>query len=419
MKSIFALVDCNNFYASCERVFDPSLQGKPMIVLSNNDGCVVARSNEAKKLGIGMGVPFFKVSRLVEKHNVAVFSSNYALYADMSSRVMQTLANFTPNMEIYSIDEAFLELAGIPKDITEYARKIRATVKKWTGIPVSIGIAETKTLSKIANHIAKRSEKAFGVLNLVDSPYVDDALAATDVNDVWGVGCKTAKKLRKTSIKTALDLKKANIGYIRENFGVTGCRTVYELRGICCYELEEHPPTRKCVTVSRSFGRDVEDIEHLGQAVAAYTAMAAEKLREEKLAASAITVFAMTNRFDPKTKYFNSHTTSFATPTANSPELISAAVNAVERIFRKNRKFKKAGVMLLDLTPEDRIQTSLFDPVDRQKSKQLMKTIDFINSRKNNRLIWAAQGLSQPWKTKFNRRSYAYTTRFDELPKVK
>jgi DNA polymerase V len=418
MKEIFALVDCNNFYVSCERVFDPKLEGRPVVVLSNNDGCVVARSNKAKALGIGMGVPAFEVEDIIGKNDVEVFSSNYSLYADMSSRVMKTLSTFTPDIEVYSIDEAFLNLAGFSCSLTECGRKIQQTVKKWTGIPVTVGIAQTKTLAKIASRIAKKSAKAAGVLDLTDSPYLRKALIKVPVERVWGVGIKTAVKLKRAGIKTALDLNGADVSWIRNKFGVVGVRTVYELRGISCYPLEENPPAKKSIAVSRMFGRPVESIEELKQAVASYASRAGEKLREQGLAASVITVYVTTSRFI-ENKYFNSHMFEFPVATDNTMELISCALNCVERLYRKGCLFKKAGIILNGLVPESRIQGSLFDGINREKSRRLMQAVDTINTRLNSPLRWAAEGLEQSWKVKFNRRSYRYTTRWDELPEVR
>jgi DNA polymerase V len=420
MKSIFALVDCNNFYASCERVFDPRLNGKPVVVLSNNDGCVVSRSEEAKRLGIGMGVAFFKVKDVIEKNGVEVFSSNYTLYEDMSGRVMETLCNFTPEIEIYSIDEAFLNLAGVGDNLTNYGRRIRETVQRWTGMPVSIGIAETKTLAKIANRIAKRSRKAAGVLELSDRAYIDKALTKTNVENVWGVGLKTAIKLKRAGIKTALSLREVDINWMRECFGVTGVRTVYELRGISCYELEEEPPTKKSIAVSRMFGRKVETVEELKEAIASYASRAGEKLREKGLAAGTETIFVMTSRFvDKRKRYFNSHTVSFPTATSYTPDLIEAAMRSVERLYRKGLLFNKAGIILSDLVPQDNVQGNLFDKTDRQRTARLMQAVDAVNAKlPYSPLSWAAEGITQPWRTKFVRRSKRYTTRWDELVEV-
>jgi DNA polymerase V len=416
-KNIFALVDCNNFYVSCERVFDPKLENKPVVVLSNNDGCVVARSNQAKALGIGMGVPAFEITHLLKKHNVEVFSSNYTLYADMSSRVMQTLSTFTPDIEIYSIDEAFLNLAGFNSSLTDYGRKIQRTVKQWTGLPVTVGIASTKTLAKVANFLAKRSPKAKGVLDLTSSPHLDKALEQVPVEKVWGIGIQSTIKLKRVGIKTALDLKNADISWIRNRFGVNGLRTVYELRGSCCYELEDNPPAKKSICVSRMFGRPVESIDELKQAIAGYASRAGEKLRQQHLAAAAETVFVTTSRFI-KNRYFNSQTIEFAVATSDTRQLINAASTCIDRLFREGYRFKKCGIILSGLVSQDRVQQSLFDTADREKSKRLMQAVDTVNARVSTPLRWAAEGLNQPWQVKFKRRSSCYTTRWDELPEV-
>ena len=450
MKYIFALVDCNNFYVSCERIFEPSLEGRPVVVLSNNDGCVVSRSNEAKRLGIGMGVAFFKVRDFADKHGLVALSSNYTLYADMSRRVMETLCNFTPEIEVYSIDEAFLNLSGLgkgshfepcrghlardsragrprhkrqnapPDNLTDYGRRIRQTVKQWTGMPVSVGIAETKTLAKIANRIAKRSLEAAGVFELTEQARIDEALARTDVEHIWGVGIKTCIKLKREGIKTALALRGVDAEWMRRRFGVTGVRTVYELRGISCYELEEQPPTKKGITVSRMFGRKVETVEELKEAIASYASRAGEKLRDEGLAAGAMTVYVMTSRFvDPRKRYFNSRGVNFPTATNYTPELIDYAAGAVERLYKKGFLYTKAGLILGDLVPEGRVQGNLFDQADRRKSRRLMRAIDAVNIKlPDSRLIWAAEGIDQSWRTKFARRSKRYTTQWDELAEV-
>jgi DNA polymerase V len=413
-KEIFALVDCNNFYASCERVFNPKLEGRPIVVLSNNDGCVVARSNEAKALGVGMGVPAFEVEEILKKNNVEVFSSNYTLYADMSSRVMETLSVFTPDIEIYSIDEAFLNLDGFNCSLTDYGRKIRQTVKQWTGMPVTVGIARTKTLTKIANRIAKKSN---GVLDLTDPAYLDRVLAEIPVEKVWTVGIRTAIKLKRAGIKTALALSKTDIGWIRQKFGVVGVRTVYELRGISCYPLEQNPPAKKSITVSRMFGKPVESIKELKEAVASYASRAGEKLREHGLAASLMTVYVTTSRFI-EDRYFNSHTVEFIVATNNTIELIRNACRCIDRLYRKGCAFKKCGIILNGLVPENQVQKGLFDNVDRLKFQRLMQAVDAINIRLNSPLQWAAEGLGQSWKVKFKRRSNRYTSCWDELPEV-
>jgi DNA polymerase V len=417
MKEIFALVDCNNFYVSCERAFNPKLQGRPVVVLSNNDGCIVARSNEAKALGIGMGVPAFEVEKILEENNVEVFSSNYALYADMSGRVMKTLSMFTPDIEIYSIDEAFLNLAGFKCSLHDYGRKICRTVKRWTGIPVTVGIGRTKTLAKIANRIAKHSGRGDGVRDLTDVASLNDTLAEIPVEKIWTVGIKTTIKLKRAGIKTALDLQKADINWIRQKFGVVGVRTVYELRGMSCYPLEQNPPVKKTIAVSRSFGKPVESIDELKESVACYCSRGGEKLRQHGLAAGLMTVYVTTSRFI-ENKYFNSHTIEFPVATSDTMELIRGALLCIGKLYRRGFLFKKAGIVLGGLVSEEWIQGNLFDGVDRARSRRLMQAIDTINTRLNCPLRWAAEGLDRLWKVKFNRRSYRYTTRWDELPPV-
>ena len=420
MNDTFALVDCNNFYVSCERVFDPSLEGKPVVVLSNNDGCVVSRSNEAKRLGIGMGVAFFEIKDFADKHGVEALSSNYTLYADMSRRVMETLCNFTPEIEVYSIDEAFLNLAGLGENPTDCSRRIRRTVKQWTGMPVSIGIARTKTLAKIANRFAKRLPEADGMYELTEPAVIDRSLEQTNVEKIWGVGIKTCIKLKRAGIKTALDLRGVDVDWMRRRFGVNGVRTVYELRDISCYELEQEPPAKKGVTVSRIFGRKVETLEELQEATSCYVSRAGEKLREQSLAAGAMTVYVMTSRFvNPKKRYFNSCGVSFPVATNYTPELIAYAAKAVERLYRKGFLYNKAGVIFGDLVPQDRTQGNFLDNIDRQKARRLMRVLDTVNEKlPTGRLMWAAEGIDQAWRTKFTRRSKRYTTQWDELAEV-
>ena len=364
-----------------------------------------------------MGVPAFEVKNIIEKNNVEVFSSNYSLYADMSSRVMETLSTFTPDIEIYSIDEAFLNLAGFSCCLTDYGLKIRKTVKKWTGMPVTVGMAGTKTLAKIANRIAKKSNKANGVVDLTDSAYLSRALAETEVAEVWGVGYMTVLKLKKAGIETALALRDADISWIRQKLGVVGMRTVYELRGISCYPLEQNPSVKKSITVSRSFGKPIEKIEELKEATASYASRAGEKLRQEGLAAGVMTVFITTSRFI-ESRYFNSHTVKFPAATSDTIELVHNACCCIDRLYRKGCLFKKSGIILSGLISEKHIQKNLFDKVDRERSHRLMQAVDVINNTLNSSVRWGAEGLEQSWQVKFNRRSHRYTTHWDELLEV-
>lgn len=415
---VFALVDCNNFYASCERVFNPRLNGKPVIVLSNNDGCVVARSNEAKALGIGMGVPEFKVREIIRAHRVQVFSSNYALYGDMSQRVMETLGQFCPDLEIYSIDEAFLSLSGFrSKNFAEYAGTIRATVKRWTGLPVSIGIAETKTLAKIAGDVAKKTPG--GVFDLLTCCDREALLDKTAVSDVWGIGKAHSAFLHQHGIKTALRLSRVDDQFIRKHMGIVGLRLVMELRGLSCLELEQCPPPKKGITCARSFGRAITQLSEMEQAVSSYVTRAAEKLRAEKLAVTNLTVFLHTNQFKDVAQYSNSLTLKLPVATDTTHELITAALQSVRKIWREGFSYKKAGVMFVGLVPASQVQADLFDGKDRTRSKKLMAALDSINERfGSGTLQYASSGISKEWKATFNRRSPAYTTNWDQLPVV-
>jgi DNA polymerase V len=421
MKEIFALVDCNNFYVSCERVFNPKLEGKPVVVLSNNDGCVVARSNEAKALGIKMGIPAFKCKDLFKKYKVYVYSSNYALYGDMSQRVMDTLTQFTPHIEIYSIDEAFLQLMGLTSvNLVDYARYTKSTVKKWTGIPVSIGIGRTKTLAKVANELAKKNPQYEGVLDITNHPQLDKLLDSVDVADVWGVGRKYTQLLKQHSIYTAFQLKNASDQWIKEHMTIAGLRSVKELRGISCISLEEIPLPKKGIISSRSFGKPVETLKELKEAVAAYVSRAAEKLRAQGSAASFIQVFLTTSLFKGP-QYSNSSSTQLPIPTAYTPELIYYAHQNLKKIFKSGYRYKKAGVMFSGILPEDKIQPNLFRPsYSSDRRKILMRTVDRINTKwGRNTIQFAAAGIKRAWKMRQFRRSPRYTTQWNEIPKVK
>ena len=418
MPPVFALVDCNNFYASCERVFNPSLDGQPIVVLSNNDGCVVARSNEAKALGIGMGVPEFQIRPLLLAQRVRVFSSNYRLYGDMSQRVMETLEQFCPDLEIYSIDEAFLSLSGFAsRDFTEYGRTIRTTVKRWTGIPVSVGIAETKTLAKIANRMAKRTPDMGGVCDLLSCADRDAVLGRIVAEDVWGIGPSHARLLTQQGIMTALQLRAVDDPWIRKHMGIVGLRLVMELRGVSCLDLDACPPAKQSLTCSRAFGTLVTTVAEMEEAVSAYTSRVAEKLRREGLAATVLTVFLMTNAFKNEPQYRNALTVTLPVATDNSHELIRSAIQGIRTIYRDGYRYKKAGVLLTGLLPVSQVQTDLFDQQDPARSKRLMMALDAVNDRWGaGTLAYASSGISPSWKTQFHRRSPAYTTDWNELP---
>lgn len=415
-----ALVDCNNFYASCERVFNPTLIGKPIVVLSNNDGMIIARSNEAKALGIPMGEPLFKIKDIIEKHNVLVFSSNYTLYGDMSHRVMTTLEQFTPNVEIYSIDEAFLNFEGFEKrDLTEYCKLIRNTVIQWTGIPVSIGIAYTKTLAKIANRRAKKNPIFNGVLSLLDNPDIEEHLKATDVNDVWGVGHQYSKLLNNNGIKTAYDLSKANDKWVRKHMTVMGLRTVLELRGIPCINMEYSPPSKKAIVCSRSFGKPVTAKNEVEEAIALFTSRAAEKARFQKSGATLLTVFLRTNPFKNVPQYHNGCLVKLPVPTNSTSELITYAMKAVNQVFREGFEFNKVGVMLAGFVPINLSQLSLFETIDRKRLVKVTEVMDRINNLMGSETIFYARtGIRRSWSTRREMKSPHFTTSWEELPEV-
>jgi DNA polymerase V len=412
-----ALVDCNNFYVSCERVFAPQLWGKPVVVLSNNDGCVVARSPEAKTIGIKMGVPTFKIQALIDQHDIQVFSSNYSLYGDMSHRVMETLRSFSPRVEVYSIDEAFLDLSTFSHlNLIGYCQQIRATVKQWTGIFVSIGLGQTKTLAKIANHIAKQSEAGVFALTAVNNR---EWLEAIPIEDVWGIGRRSAKVLRIGGIKTAWQLSNAPHGWVKQELGIVGLRTVLELQGFSCLPLDLHPPARKSITVSRSFSRPMESLDELKSAVATYTSRAAEKLRNYKLAATAVKVWIATSRFLDN-PYTNAIAVSLPVATNDTAELLHYALIGVVEIYKTGLAYKKAGVIMLNLVPETVRQLHLWDDRERDRYGQLMETLDRVNQEMGaGTLRFAVSGLQQTWYMKCERRSPCYTTRWDELLEVK
>jgi DNA polymerase V len=416
--STFALVDCNNFYASCERVFNPSLDGKAIVVLSNNDGCVVARSNEAKKLGVPMGAPFHEWKRLCDKKILYAFSSNYALYGDMSKRVMQVLESFCPDIEIYSIDESFLCLDGfLHKDLVQFSMQMRKQVKQWTGIPVSIGIGPTKTLAKIANHIAKK-RTAEGVCNLTDAAIRESFLDDFPVEDIWGVGARYAKRLTELNIYTARQLRDANPKMIRLNFSVVMERVVQELRGVSCIPLEEIQPKQQIMS-SRSFGKLVTDVEDIEEALSTYAARACLKLRNQQSVAGGLSVFIHTNRFRiGEPQYANSITYQFTEPHNDNGYIIRIAKKCLGQIFRPGYQYQKTGIMLLDLSPESFVQHDLFSQI-KSRSENLMPVLDLINKKFGKDTVFtAAEGIECDWRARCKRMSPKYTTSWLELVRV-
>ena len=415
---LFGLVDCNNFYVSCERLFNPALARQPVVVLSNNDGCVIARSQEAKALGIGMGEPLFKCRDRIKRYGIKVFSSNYALYGDLSHRVMQVLRDLEPEVDVYSIDEAFLTLPP-GQELTDYAGTIRATVKQSTGIPVSIGIAPTRTLAKVANHFAKKENREQGVFNFADEPDIDARLQGVEVGDVWGIGRRYGKFLRERAIRTALDLKNADDTWVRKHLTITGLRTVMELRGIPCISSAEAPASKKSIICSRSLGRAVKTLNELQEAAATYVAVATAKLRAQGLRAANLQVFISTSLHGSRHRQLSaSRTVSLPEPTAATPALTSQAVQCVARMYKPGYDYRKVGVMLTGLTAAGCFQRSLFTAPDHE-SLPLMEAMDTINTRwGRHTLRMAAAGLHKDWEAQQAHKSPAYTSSWDELPIV-
>ena len=422
-KKVMALIDCNNFYVSCERVFNASILHTPVIVLSNNDGCVVARSNEAKKLGIKMGQPVFECEQLIQQHSIQVFSSNYSLYADLSMRVMKVLARFSAHLETYSIDEAFLDLTPLSlDDRTEFGREIKARVLQHTGIPVSVGIGSTRTLCKIANEVVKHDPQYQGVLDLtcLSDQEVDAILESIAIHDVWGIGSKYACFLENHGIRTAKALKYADEKWIRHYLTVVGERTVLELRGTACIPLERERPAKKGIMCSKSFGRDITDLEELEEAIATYTARASEKLRSQDSLTSFLTVFIHTSAFHKDApQYSNSFSIRMPYPTAFTPELIKYALAGLQAIYQEGYSYKKAGVFLTKIRPHTYIQPDLFGDFslhDHYRQARLMFILDAINRiYGRDTLFFAIQGLIRPWKMHQSRLSGRFTTQWDEI----
>ena len=420
---MFALVDCNNFYASCERVFQPALEGRPIVVLSNNDGCVVARSAEAKALGIPMGKPWFKVAPAVRGAGVVVFSSNYALYGEFSRRVMQTLTQFSPRLEVYSIDECFLDVGGHRGDLTALGQAIARTVRRWTGIPVSVGIAPTKTLAKVANRLAKKGQAGQGpVCHWGEVAAPREALAALAVEDIWGIAARWGARLRQAGVATALALAEADPSWLRRLGGVVLERIGRELAGCSCLPLELVPPAKKQIMVSRSFGERLSLLTDLQGAVAAFAARAGVKLRRERLRAQAVTVFVQTSPFaDAEPWYANGVTLVLERPTQDSGRLVQCAQEGLTRIFRPGLRYQKAGVLLMDLTPAGAEQGLLFasQTPDSPATMRLMTCVDTLNREPARRVVCHARELvSTRWQMRQQRKSVNRPTDWAHLPVV-
>jgi len=425
--NVFALVDGNSFYCSCERVFNPSLNNQPVIVLSNNDGCAVSRSDEAKALGIKMGDPLHLIQDIVKRNRVRVYSSNYALYGDLSARMMSTLAQFTPEMEVYSIDEAFLSLDGFGnRDLSEYAREIRRVVRRDTGIPTAIGIGPTKVLAKVANRVAKKNSKNDGVLNLCDRATQEEVLHALPVEDVWGIGARSAAKLNHVGVHTAKQLRDANLDEMQRLLTIVGRRIVLELRGESCLALEMIQEDRKQIVCSKSFGRPVYTLAELQEAVANYVTRACEKLRRQDGICHTMSVFVQTNRFKDGPQYYNSGMIKMDAGTSSTVRLSAAANHVLEQIFCEGIEYKKAGVIFSDIRPSASVQFSLFDDQGQHsQDAKVMKVMDAINARMGrNTLKIGACGNTSPseapaWEMQAKMRTPCYTTRWADLLKVK
>lgn len=419
---MFALVDCNNFYVSCERVFNPKLKNLPVIVLSNNDGCVIARSEEAKALGIEMAQPAFFMKELIARHNVQVYSSNYTLYGDMSERVMSTLKGFVPRLEIYSIDEAFLDLSALTyQNLTELAIEVRETVMQATGIPVTIGMAPTKTLAKMANRYAKKMNKETGVHCISSEAAIAEVLRFTAIADVWNIGKQYSRKLQAIGVQTAYDLLQLSAEWMRKNMTVQGQRLLHELKGISCIPLDETPAAKKNICTSRSFGVLLTELQDIKEAVASYAAKCAQKLRKQKSCAASVHVFIETNRFRELDKqYTNAITLPLPVATNNTQEIMFYALGGLKMLYRKGYNYKKAGVIVQDIVPEEEVQQGLFDNRPRVKEKYLIETMDSINRSWGRELLkFAVQGNGRKWKLRQEKLSPCYTTRLDEILTIK
>lgn len=437
----FALVDCNNFYASCEKLFRPDLKHRPLVVLSNNDGCVVARSKEAKALGIKMGVPIFKIRNELRQHNIAVFSSNYTLYADMSARVMRTLEELVQRVEVYSIDEAFLDLSGTRKLLSnmQLGQQVKQIIGDWIGITVCVGMAPTKTLAKLANHAAKKYPATEGVVDLSNPRRQRRLMALLPVDEVWGIGRRLGTRLQQMGINSALDLADASPKNIRQQFSVVVERTVRELNGESCIEFEDAPPPKKQIVCSRSFGERVTTLQQMREAICQHSVRAAEKLRREKRRAKIITVFIRTSPFNAsQAQYANSISGELARPSDDSRDLVQQAMQLLDRIWCDGYQYAKGGVMLSDFYEPGVYQPSLFEQEvpqpnsperrnspernnspERRNSQQLMSTLDKINRQGKSKLFFAGQGISKPWLMKREHLSPAYTTNWNDILKVK
>ena len=418
------LIDVNNFYVSCERVFNPKLVGKPVVVLSNNDGCAVARSNEVKALGVGMGAPWFKFKDFAKQHGIVAMSSNYALYADMSNRVMSILREYSPDQEVYSIDESFLDLTGFQsRDLIKYGQHMRKRILKWTGLPVCVGIGATKTLAKLANHCAKKRPIFNSVCNFNTMPpeELDALLGQVEVGEIWGVGRKLAPKLQSLGFNTVLDLKRANPERLRQQFSVVMEKTIRELNGTVCIDLEEIAPAKQQIMSSRSFGHPVRDYNSLAESITLYMSSAAVKLRHQHSFAGSVHVFIRTSPFKlDSPQYSNGMTIPLPSPTDDTRQLVNIALWGLKQLYKPHYDYAKAGVMLSELVPTQGVKTDLFSHIQASpKSAALMDAMDGINKKMGKESIkLASEGFKRPWKMKQENKSPSFTTKWTEIVNV-
>ncbi|MFL2639469.1 MAG: Y-family DNA polymerase [Flavobacteriaceae bacterium] len=419
---MFALVDCNNFYASCERVFNPKLNKKPIVILSNNDGCVISRSNEAKAIGIPMGAPAFKYDPIFKKNKVHVFSSNFPLYGDMSNRVMNILAKYTPNIEIYSIDEAFLEFKGFENyDLEQYGKEIRKIILKWTGIPVSIGFAPTKALAKVANRISKKfNKKTNGVYAINSNTKRKKALRWLKIEDVWGIGYKHSERLKNHNINKAYDFTILPDDWVRKQMSVVGLRLKKELEGESILSLEENRSPKKAIATTRSFEKNLRSFEDLKERVSTFAILCSDKLRSQKSSCNSIYVFVKSNKHQKnKLQYRNAIVMTLPYGSNSSITISKYAVEGLKKIYKKNVEYKKAGVIVMGLIPNNKIQLNIFEK-ENPKHQILMKTLDFIAKKEGpSKVKLASQDLKRIWKMKQTRLSSRYTTELDEIISLK
>ena len=420
MLKPIALIDCNNFYVSCERLFQPDLRGKPVIVLSNNDGCVIARSNEPKDLGIEMGVSWHLNKKKYEKNNVRLCSSNYELYGDISRRMMSVLQEFSPRLEIYSIDEAFLGLEGFNDQLVAHVHNIRNTLLTWTGIPVSIGVAPTKTLAKVANRLAKKDKASNGVRILMLPHEQHAALEHLTLDDIWGIARRMTQRLKTLDIHSPQELRATDTKFIRKNFGVTLERIVYELNGFSCLELEQIVSDRKSLIASQSFGHPVKIMDEMRQSIATHASRATEKMRRQNLATAHLIVFIETNPFqNTRPQYRAAQSLRLPVATSDTSRIVSGALKALTIIWRKDYDYKKGGVILLDLTPTSTLQEGLFDRSDTPASQSRMKALDALNNKYGKgTIVLGAASLRNGWSLRREYLSPNYTTNWQELLRV-